>query len=218
MPANGPSRPSTRNRRIEEALVGPLQPNLIRALAACLRHHHQVLAVQILQAVAQHRAVDLSQQVRTNLNLRMRSDPKDPSVERRMMDFAQRQTVANHRFPAFDAIRNDMGGVQQFAMTKRAHCATRFVCAQNLRSEHRLVQATPGFGDHVAPEIFLDHTPAGSERTSHVWVDHKLVLLLLLRQDVDRVYRLPHRDSDPTPKNQISGNFRFMASRRATLT
>jgi hypothetical protein len=61
--------------------------------------------------VLQHRPIFFFQNRRSDLDAVFRGDRDEEALKRRMVEFAQRQTVGDVRF-TFRAVRDDVGGVQ----------------------------------------------------------------------------------------------------------
>ena len=72
--------------------------------------HVDAAALEVLQAVLEHRPVDLLQHVEAHRDLEVGRDADDVGVERGVVQFAEREAVGNHRLAERVALREDVGG------------------------------------------------------------------------------------------------------------
>jgi hypothetical protein len=78
--------------------------------------NHQTLALKSLQAMQKHGSVDLFEDVHPNIDLKVRPNPKDVSVVGGVMQFAERDTVGDDRFPLGVLVWKNVCGVKQHPM------------------------------------------------------------------------------------------------------
>ena len=76
-----------------------------------------------LQAVLQHRSVDLGKDVGADLDYVVGADAEDVGVERRVVNLTKGQAVAHDRIPVLVTIRQDVRGVEQLDVPQVAHAA-----------------------------------------------------------------------------------------------
>ena len=81
-------------------------------------------ALEALQAMLEHRPVDLLQHVEAHRDLEVGRDADDVGVERGVMQRAEREAVGNYRLAGRVAIREDVGGLQQLVMAESADGAS----------------------------------------------------------------------------------------------
>jgi hypothetical protein len=86
------------------------------------------LSVKRLEAVLQHWAILLFQDIFPNLNYQIRPDSKYVHVVCSVMYFAKRKTVGNYRFALRMSVGEDVCGIEKRAMTQAAYGAALFVC------------------------------------------------------------------------------------------
>lgn len=98
------NRPKVLVDHIQELPIGPF--------GALPRKNHESFAVPPLEAVLEHRSIDLLEQIVPNLDHIIWPDTKDLGVVRRVVNLAQRQSVPNRCDAAFMPIRDDMRSVQ----------------------------------------------------------------------------------------------------------
>ena len=98
------------------------------------------LAVQLLDAVAKHRAVNFIKDVFSDLDAVVGGDSDDMVVERRVVDFAQGQAVGHDGFTVLLAVLDDVSGVQEFAVPQVAHGAGFAIRIKYILSEAGLMQ------------------------------------------------------------------------------
>nr|WP_084956277.1 DEAD/DEAH box helicase family protein [Thermoactinospora rubra] len=120
--------------------------------------HHQSQAVHLLQAVLEHRPVDLFEDIGPYLDHQVGTNPEDVLVIGGMVDLAQRQPVGHRGDAAFLPVRDDVGGIKQRQMPEVAHRAARLVRLDHPLPEDRLVEPPPGHADGVAA-LDLAHRP-----------------------------------------------------------
>src|ERR1039458_6843669 len=87
--------------------------------------HEDALVVNALEAVEEHRTVDLDEHVRPDLDRVVRPDAHDVGVEGRVMDLAESQPVRYDRPSLGVSVREDMGRVQKLLVPEMADGARR---------------------------------------------------------------------------------------------
>lgn len=96
---------------IEEIGEPALEPILVRSVLTSVRNG-QRRAVHLLESVEQHRAIDLFEKLRIDLDDIVRRDPQHVHVEGGVMDLAQRQTIRHCRQTGLVVIGDDVGGIE----------------------------------------------------------------------------------------------------------
>ncbi len=102
-----------------------------------------------LEAVQEHRAVVLLEQVSPDLDYQIRPDAEEPLIESCVVDLAERQSVADGCDARALRVRDDVRGVQQFRVVESADSATLFVGADHVGAKDRLVKTLPGLCQEV---------------------------------------------------------------------
>ena len=94
--------------------------------------------MHLLNAMTQHRAIDLLKKGAVDVDDVVRRDSEEVLIESRVMDLAQRQSVAYVRIAPSFPVADDVGGVQQLPVAEPAN-------------------STPGLvgSDHASPELPL---------------------------------------------------------------
>jgi hypothetical protein len=125
--------------RSHEALVTLCQEVSIR-LEVVDSRHVDVSALEALEAVLEHRAVDLLEHVEADLDLEVGCDADDVGIEGRVMQLAQREAVGNHWLSQGMAVGQDMGSVQQLVMAEPADGTALTVGTEHTLAKAALVQ------------------------------------------------------------------------------
>jgi hypothetical protein len=97
-----------------------------------------------LQAVTQHRSIDLFQNVSTDLDEKLGCDPKDMTVEGGVMQLAQSDAIWNHWLTTRVPVGKNVRRLQQLRVTQMADRAVLPICAQNTLAEGLLMQTADG--------------------------------------------------------------------------
>src|SRR4051812_10486302 len=84
---------------------------------------HQSRAVDLLEPMPQHRAVDLGEDVLPNVDACVRIDTHNVRVVRRVMDLAQPETVGDEWLAAWIPILEDVRRIEQLAVAQSANRA-----------------------------------------------------------------------------------------------
>jgi hypothetical protein len=106
--------------------------------------------VEALQAMNQHGAVRLIQDVGPNLDDVIRRDADDVSAERGMMECAKCNTVWHRRQPERIGIRNDMRGFEELVAPQAADRAMVLVSSNNTLAKLPLMQTLAEHTRYVA--------------------------------------------------------------------
>ena len=69
--------------------------------------------MHLLEAVLQHRPVDLVEQLRVDSYLVGRRHPQEVAIERRMVNLAKCHTIWHHGIPALLGVTDDVSGVKE---------------------------------------------------------------------------------------------------------
>src|SRR5438034_1282684 len=111
--------------------------------------HVDASALKALQTMLKHRPVDFLQHGEAHGDLEVRGDADEVAVEGSMVELAEREAIRNHRLSKGMAIREDVGGFQQFVMAEPADGAALLVGAEHSLAKAPLVQALPDHRGHV---------------------------------------------------------------------
>lgn len=96
--------------------------------------------VEALEAVHEHRAIHLAEDVVADVHDQVGADTHDVAIERGVVQTAQREAVRYDRLASL-RIRRDMGGVDKFAASQPTHRTRTGVGAQHLSAKPRLVHS-----------------------------------------------------------------------------
>ncbi|MGI8869592.1 MAG: hypothetical protein ACR2F6_12250 [Mycobacteriales bacterium] len=117
----------------------------------------------VLQAVAEHRSVDLIEQPVVDLDDEVGWDAADVAVVRRVVDLAEGQAVGDHRLTARMSVGQDAGGVEELAVADPAHRAAR------LEGHHDLAGEARPSGSGVAARTVVRLYIAHKEQVLHTY-------------------------------------------------
>ena len=92
----------------------------IRLLGLLDRDHSQGLSVEVLEAVTQHRSVDLLKHAAVDVHDEVRADTHDVSIVGRVVDLAESKAIAHDRVSAWKPVSDDVSSVEQVLMPERA--------------------------------------------------------------------------------------------------
>ncbi len=98
------------------------------------------LPVQILNRVLECRTIALLEDIRPDLDNIIRPQSDEELIEYRMVKAAQSDAVADNRLALRLSVRNNMGGVKQFLMTKAAKSALPTIRFKHPFAESPLVE------------------------------------------------------------------------------
>lgn len=76
------------------------------------REDQELVSLELLEAMTEHRAVDLLQDVLAHFDNQVRTDADNMTVERGVVQLAQRQPIRDERLAFWMAVGKDMGGIQ----------------------------------------------------------------------------------------------------------
>ena len=79
--------------------------------------------MHLLKAMPKHWAIDFIKQPLIDPDFVLRSDPEKVSVECRMVDLAERQSVRHHGIATILTVTSDVRGVEQFDVSQTAYSA-----------------------------------------------------------------------------------------------
>jgi len=113
--------------------------------------HMDAPALEALEAMLEHRPVDLLQHVEADRDLEVGRDADDVGVERGVMQLAEREAVGNHRLAERVNIRKDVSGPQQFVMAESADGAALLVSTEHALAKATLVQALSDHRGDILP-------------------------------------------------------------------
>jgi hypothetical protein len=97
--------------------------------------------VHALEGVSEHRAIDLVEDVLSDMHGQVRSDTEDVAVEGGVVDLAEGKAVGNDRCSMGLPVGDDVRRVQQLGVSETTQGAARVVGGEHPGTEHRLVQA-----------------------------------------------------------------------------
>jgi hypothetical protein len=156
----------------------------VGALGPGCRQHHQILTMAALEPVFQHRAVDLPQEVRPDLDDEVGAHAEHMAIVCSVMNFAESQTVTHGCNSCLLTVRDDVRGVKQRTVSQSAHRAPCLVGTQDRGAEDGLVEALPGFAPDITTQVLGDRRVAINQTPRHIRVDDELPLLGLLPEQV----------------------------------
>src|SRR2546426_2870257 len=153
--------------------------------------------LESLQAVLQHRAVWLAENVRAQLHRQVRPHAQDVPVERRVVQLAQRQPVRHDRLAPRMPVRQDVRRVEQLLVPQPADGALLAVRPQHPLPELLLVHALLAEARHV-------RTPYGVFRPSSPISSRKMVPPSASWNRPGRSRSAPVNAPQIWPKNSLS--------------
>jgi hypothetical protein len=115
--------------------------------------------------MAKHRPIDFVEDVNADLDNEVRADTEDVAVEGGVVELAEAQAIRHHGRALRVAIREDMGGVEQFPVSELAHGTGLLVGVKYPLAKAGLVKALEGDPRHVSSPRFVHDLSAevGSE-------------------------------------------------------
>ena len=116
------------------------------------------------EAMLQHRAIRLTEEAGAQIDGQIGTDPEDVPVERGVMERAEGEAVGDDRFPAWVAVRQDMGGVEEFASPEATDRAAVLVGVEDTLAEALLVQPALGNDGQVGAA-----RRSGAHESREVW-------------------------------------------------
>ena len=111
-----------RPRGLAELLVAALEARPVRQVDGAAQQV-DLLAVDLLEAHDEHRAVRFGEDGRADLDDIVGSDGEEEPIERGVMEFAQRDAVADHRLTLGVAVGGDVRRVQELLVAQPAEGA-----------------------------------------------------------------------------------------------
>src|SRR5690606_10749884 len=141
-PASPAGVPAVLSSGSTELVISLLKKIGIRTVNAAPRQCERDV-VHLLDAVLEHWPVGLCQDVSAYFDAVVRPDAEDMLSKRRMVDLADGQAIGEGVDALRLTVRDDVGGIQERAMSQPAHCATSVVRLDHPLPEHRLVEALP---------------------------------------------------------------------------
>src|SRR6266508_4699107 len=99
--------------RLEEGGVPLLEALGVGSRRPRPRYDEQPLVVHRLQAVLEHRPVDLIEDVLADVQGQVGTDAEDAGVESGVVDLAHRQAVGDHRVAGVLLVADDVRGVEE---------------------------------------------------------------------------------------------------------
>ena len=107
----------------------------------------------------QHRAVDLGENREADLDDEIRPDSQDVLVERRVVEFAEGETIPDRGLTS-PGIGQDVCGVEQLSMTQAAHRARLAIGAYDSLPKARLMKSTKLHLRRIPPSRILSNARA----------------------------------------------------------
>ncbi len=101
--------------------------------------HLNGLSNNPLQTVLEHGPVDGFEDVSANLDHKIRSNPKNMSIECRVVQLAEGESVRHDRFAMWMAVGKDVRRVQQLVVCEPTDRASGLVCQEHSASKRPLV-------------------------------------------------------------------------------
>ena len=112
------------------------------------------LAVHSLKPVLQHWPIALCENVFSDLDNKIRSNREKESIERRVMEFAERYAIFDQWFALRVRVGNDVSSIQQFFMPEPTQCALLAICVDHTLPERSLVDTAANSRSDVAAPDF----------------------------------------------------------------
>jgi hypothetical protein len=110
----------------------------------------KLFAMHLLQAMLQHRSINLLKEFRVDDHLIVRTDTHEIAIVSGVVNLAQSNPVGNHGIPIRFRVTDDMSSIKQLRVLQAAHCARSRVRIQNLLSKDGLVQPAPRLLHYVS--------------------------------------------------------------------
>lgn len=111
----------------------------------------------LLKTVTQHRAIDFYEDVGSDLDDVVGTDPEDVGVEGCVMDLAEREAVRHDRIATVVTVSEDVRSVEQLYVSDLTDGAALAVRAQDALAERSLVEAHHGEARDVGASRLVDH-------------------------------------------------------------
>ncbi len=89
--------------------------------------------------MTEHRSVLLLQQVLAKLNLEIRPNPQDVTIECSMVELAEREPIGHDRSPGRIAVRDDVRRIEQFGVSEAADGPSLAISHENPPPESSLM-------------------------------------------------------------------------------
>jgi len=106
--------------------------------------HGDGRTVHLLEPVFEHRAVNFVEQSLIDPDHEARGDPQEVPVEGCVVNLAQGHSIGYDGVATYLAVTDDVGGVEQFDVSKSAHGATRPVGVKDSLSKQGLMKTLLG--------------------------------------------------------------------------
>jgi hypothetical protein len=119
--------------------------------------------LKILQAMTQHRAVDLLEDVVPDLDDEVGPNPDYVTVEGGMVQFAHGHPVRDHRLTSRVAVGEDMGRVEQLDVVEPAQGARFPIGQQHPLAESQLMEPVP---NETGDVLRLTSSTTSTERSA----------------------------------------------------
>jgi len=141
-----------------------------------------------LKAMSEHRAVRFREDVVRDDDPEVGLDPKEISVERRVVEFAQADSVRDARLAVGIGVRDDMRGIEEFGVLEVADGAVFSVGAEDAFAKGLLVEALASRDEAIAArEIGFCHAVGeGQPARNPIDVETELEPGRIVAGDVDR--------------------------------
>jgi hypothetical protein len=157
--------------------------------------------VELLQAVSEHRTILLVEDVLSDLHNEVWPNAENGSIEGRVVDLAQCETIGDARLTEWIAVLDDVSRVEEFAMTKPAHrtaipigskhALPKTALVETLLGGHRDVSATPDVG------VFLHACLVRLKSASLIHADRESQRTRVVAHDKDGICRLVQAGNEP---------------------
>src|SRR5688500_18624010 len=128
---------------------------------------HETRAVHSLQAVPEHRPIDLVENVDSDMYSRLRIDAQNVCVVRAVMDLAESQSVGDYRLASRVTIRKNVGSIEQFYVAESTDRAAVPIGAEHYPPKLLLVQALH-YGSRY---VFSPHGSSCSVRRERIGLE-----------------------------------------------
>ena len=181
-----PGREIEQLTRCSEAFVAKFEQIDTWSVRGAARQH-ELLAVRFLEAVSEHGAVDLGEDVAPDLDLEVRPDSQDVAVEGGVVDLAEGQSVGHFRDAQCFAVTDDVRRVEELAVLQAADGACMSIGPHHTVPERSLVESLQRQAagvDAVKPSLLLaerggPQVDAGRGRVVQLDVDGERLRVVL---------------------------------------
>lgn len=159
------------------------------------------MTIHLLQAMPQHRAVNLFHQFAVDSDEVIAGYAKQIRVVSSVMDFAQTEPVLDERKPMRLVVTNDVSRIQKSAVLQSTDGASSTVGEHDSTAKLRLVQSLLCRALGIDPLNWCQVQRIRHLAEALVERDHKPAVLEIIEDDIDREDGHVHAGSDSTEQD-----------------